>query len=221
MTFALSFHHQGEVKESSSSMGITNTSSSEESFHLNSFELGIRKDLSTSISVAATYSPKSFKPYGKTNRDSELDPNTNTSRTNIFESKEFTSSNEALSIAGSLKILEDNLILAAGLNRQFPGKVTVDSKENELEGLTSLSLAAEMQLPTESLSILPRFGIHYGKNENITHSSLQSGLALDFGKYIADASLGYTRYIQTLDQTDSFEIKVQFYTYALGVATKL
>lgn len=220
-TFALSFHHQGELKESSSSTGITRASSSEETFHHNSFELGIRQDIFTLMSVAATYTPKSFKTYSKTNRDSDIDLNNGTSQTSIYESKEFTSINEALSIAGSVKFPEQNLILAAGLSRQFPGKVTVDSKENDLEGLTNLSLAAEMQLPTERLNILPRFGIHYGKNENITLSSLQSGVALDFGNFIADGSLGLTRYIQTLDQTDGFEIKVQFYTYALGLTAKL
>ena len=75
------------------------------------------------------------------------------------------------------------------MSRLFPDKITIDSEERPLEGMTNLSLAAEMRMRPSGVSLNPGVGIHTKYNKESSLRSLQTGLALEFGTVVADVSL--------------------------------
>ncbi len=218
-TFTLSIYNRNEKKESSLTSNLS--SSRKGSVSYNSYGLGLRHDFLPTFSLAATYKPKATKTFVYKSRLTELNTETNTSETTISEDNDFEYQNQALSIAASLRLPDQNLTLAAGVSRLFPDKITIDSKERDLVGMTNLSLAAEMRLQSNSLDLTPRVGIHNIEESKSSLRSIQAGLTFDFGSMAADASLGYNQMQTDRNESDGSELSIHYFNLALGLGMKI
>lgn len=221
-TLTLSLNHQSEKMEFDSVLSATRKSSREGSVSYNSFGLGIRQEVSKDLSLAATYTPKSTKSFVTTDTDTDLDSTTNTIQTTEQEYKDVVYQNQTLSLAASLRLPDQNLTLAAGVSRLFPHKYRIDdTREEVLDDMTNVSMAAEMRFRANGIGLIPRIGIHNKAETDASLRSLQTGLAFDFGTLIADASLGYNYFVRDEDESDDSNLTVYFYSFALGLGMKI
>ncbi len=220
-TFTLSIYSRNEKKESSLTSIPDRSSSRKGSVSYNSYGLGVRHDFLPTFSLAATYKPKATKTFVYKSKLTDLNTETNTIETTLSDDNDFEYQNQALSIASSLRLPDQNLTLAAGFSRLFPDKITIDSEETDLVGSTNLSLAAEMRLHSNSLALAPRVGIHNIAEKNSSLRSIQAGLAFDFGAVVADASLGYNQMQTNKNESDGSELSIHYYNFALGLGLKI